>query len=231
MRVAIHQPNFLPWLGFFHKANEADLLVLLDNVLFIKRGFIQRNYIKTNQGTQLIGVPIKTKGRYLQTIAETVIDNETPWQAKLIRTLGVNYAKAPAHAVVTPEIDAILARPYERLIDLNMELLRTAFHHLAITTPTLLASELTGIKGQGTERLISICHTVGADEYLSGAGGKNYQDESAFEAAGIRLEYTHFEHPTYPQLNGEFAANLSIVDYLFNVSRPRVGSCQTLATA
>ena len=98
MRVAIHQPNFLPWLGFFHKANEADLLVLLDNVQFIKRGFVQRNYIKNNQGTQLIGVPIKNKGRYLQTIAETEIDNETPWQAKLVRTLHHLYSKAPAYA-------------------------------------------------------------------------------------------------------------------------------------
>lgn len=231
MRVAIHQPNFLPWLGFFYKAEQADLLVLLDNVQFAKRGFIQRNYIKTNQGTQLIGVPIKTKGRYFQTIAETEIDNETPWQAKLIRTLGVNYAKAPEYAAVAPEIGTILARPCERLIDLNVELLQSAFHHLAIKTPTLLASELEGVEGQGTERLISICRAVGADEYVSGAGGKNYQDESAFHTAGIHLEYTHFEHPTYPQLNGEFAVNLSIVDYLFNVSLPRVGSCRTLATA
>lgn len=230
MRVAIHQPNFLPWLGFFHKAEQADLLVLLDDVQFIKRGFIQRNCIKTNQGTQLIGVPVKTKGRYFQTIAETEIDNETPWQAKLTRTLGVNYGKAPAYSALATEIGAILARPHERLVDLNVELLRTAFHHLSIETPTMLASELEGVEGQGTERLISICRSVGADEYISGTGGKNYQDESAFEAGGIHLEYTRFEHPTYPQLNGEFAANLSIVDYLFNVPSPRVGSRQTLAT-
>jgi hypothetical protein len=217
MRVTIHQPNFLPWLGFFAKASRADLLVLLDNVQFIKRGFIQRNYVKAPDDKRLIGVPVVTKGRYYQTIAETEINHDTQWQSKILGTLRHLYSKAPAFADRAPDIQCVLTRRYDRLVELNTELLTLAFRYLGVTTPVIRASELTGVEGMSTDRLIAICHAVSADEYLSGAGGRNYQDEAAFEAAGIRLVYSDFEHPVYPQLHGDFMPCLSVIDYLFNV--------------
>ena len=116
-----------------------------------------------------------------------------------------------------PEIESILTRRHDRLMYLNIELLQAALRFLKIATPLVLASELEGVCGQSTERLISIGRAVAADEYLSGAGGKNYHDEAAFQAAGIRLVYSDFAHPVYPQLHGEFIPQLSAVDYLFNV--------------
>lgn len=217
MRVAIHQPNFCPWLGFFEKVRQADQLVLLDDVQFIKRGFIQRNAIKTPQGRQWLGVPVITKGRYLQQIREVEINHENRWQEKAVQTLQHAYAGAPAFSTHFEALQQILQAEFDLLINLNCRLLDLFFEILAIDVPVIRASELPGVEGTGTERLIRICQAVGAKGYVSGSGGRNYQDEEAFEQAGVGLTYAEFEHPVYPQRFGPFVPNLSVLDYLFNV--------------
>jgi hypothetical protein len=217
MRIAIHQPNFLPWLGFYYKASQCDLFVLLDDVQFIRRGFTQRNYVKGPHGEQLLGVPLITKGRYYQTIAEVEINNETRWQAKMAQTLRLLYSKAPAAGARLDVLTAIIQQPHPHLVDLNIALLEATFEMLGITTPVVRSSKLPNISGASTERLISICKSLSATEYLSGAGGKKYQSEEAFEQSGIKLIYSDFDHPIYPQLYGDFVPQLSVVDYLMNV--------------
>ena len=217
MRIAIHQPNFLPWLGFFHKASHCDLLVLLDDVQFVKRGFIHRNYIKSPTGKQWFGVPVLSKGRYFQQICETEINLEQRWQTKAVNALRHLYSSAPYFTELIGEFEAELRRPQTHLVELNCALLKIAFRHLGVTTPTVRASELEGVSGASTERLLSICEAVSATAYLSGAGGRNYQDEAEFQRRGIRLTYSTFSHPVYSQLHGDFTPNLSVIDYLFNV--------------
>lgn len=231
MRVAIHQPNFCPWLGFFEKVRQADQLVLLDDVQFIKRGFIQRNAIKTPQGKQWLGVPVITKGRYLQQIREVEINQENRWQEKAVQTLQHAYAGAPAFSTHVDAVQQILKAEFDLLIDLNCQLLDLFFETLGIRIPVIRASALPSVEGTGTERLIRICQAVGAKEYVSGAGGRNYQDEEAFEEAGVQLTYAAFAHPVYPQRFGPFVPNLSVLDYLFNVpgDRRQTGANQTAA--
>lgn len=220
MRVAIHQPNFLPWLGFFYKASQADVLVFLDDVQFIKRGYIHRNYIKGPNGKQFLGVPVITKGRYDQTINQTEINYDSRWQSKAIQTLKHLYSKSPGYSKRLPIIESILTKHYPYLADLNIDLLNAAFGMMNIETKTIRSSELENITGKSTDRLVSICKSVSAREYLSGAGGKKYQDELAYESAGIQLSYSDFEHPVYTQLHGDFLPQLSIIDYLFNEEHP-----------
>jgi hypothetical protein len=217
MRVAIHQPNFLPWLGYFYKLARCDLFVILDDAQFSKEGYINRTMIKTTSGKQWLSVPIRTKGRMDQRIGEAEIEQGRPWQRKNTETLRQAYAKAPHYAAYGETLEEILARPRTSLVQLNLELLGAMARFLGVETPVLRASEIQGVDGASTQRLVSICRSVGAAEYLSGQGGHNYQDEQLFQDAGIRLVYNDFVHPVYPQLHGEFQAGLSAIDLLFNV--------------
>ena len=217
MRVAIHQPNFCPWLGYFYKIRHADLFVLLDDVQFIKRGYIHRNYVKTPQGQRWIGLPVLTKGRYDQEIREVEINPTEPWRKQILGSLRHTYAQAPHATDVLDLLGEIFTGEPTSMAQLNEQLLRAICPLLGIHTPILRSSSLPGIAGQSTERLISICQAVGAEQYLSGSGGKNYQNEAQFAAAGIELQYSQFTSPRYPQLHGEFVPNLSVLDALFCV--------------
>ncbi len=216
VRIAIHQPNFLPWLGYFYKVARADLFVLLDDVQFTKEGFIHRNWVKTCDGKRWFGVPVYTKGALHQEIRQVRICRDEPWQRKLVGTLMQHYSKASYYAEHAGALREIVGRDYALLVDLNIKLLEYVCGVLGISTPMVRASELRGVAGTSTARLISICQSVGATEYLSGSGGKKYQDEEAFRAAGIELIYRDFVHPAYPQLLGPFESKLSVIDLLFN---------------
>jgi hypothetical protein len=217
MRVAIHQPNFLPWLGYFYKLARADIFVLLDDVQFIKEGFVHRNYIKTCQGKQWLGVPVCTKGRAGQPINKTEISYDKPWQRKAAATLLQQYARAIHVDQYVPAIQEILCRDHRLLVDLNVSLLEFVRVAMGLETPIVRSSDLKGVNGTATERLISICKAVGATEYMSGAGARSYQDEEMFRAGGINLLYSDFVHPTYPQPFGAFEPNLSAIDLVLNV--------------
>ena len=230
MLVAIHQPNFLPWLGYFGKLARADLFVLLDDVQFIKRGFIHRNYIQSDRGRQRLGVPVLTKHRFDQKIAEVEINPTEPWRRKLSAQLRHAYERARFYSSFCNEIENILSRDFSRLIDLNRALLRYLCTRFGIHTPILSASELDGVWGSSTQRLVTICKSVGASDYLSGSGGKNYQDEQLFRDEGVGLVYTTFRHPTYRQVRSPFAANLSAIDLLFNEG-PKSGEILFAANA
>jgi len=216
MQIAIHQPNFAPWLGFFSKMAQADVFVLLDDVQFIKRSFIHRNYIKTARGKEWFGPPVLTKGRYFQQIAETEINEAEPWRERLLATLQHQYGRAPFYKHFIGDMRSILEESGTRLIDLNVALIDFARSVLELDCRVVKSSQLSGVTGASTERLVSICRCVGATAYLSGMGGRNYMDEELFRAEGISLAYNEFENLRYPQLHGEFIEGLSVLDVFFN---------------
>ncbi|MCP5105524.1 MAG: WbqC family protein [bacterium] len=214
--IGIHQPNFMPWLGYFYKMKKCDIFVLLDDVQFIRRGFTSRVKIKTPEGEKWISVAVKKKGRYSQTINEVEVENDFKWKKRVLGSLQACYGKTPYFKTYFPPLEEIFQKEHLFLADLNRELLIWLAGEMGIKTKILKSSQLEGITGQSTDRLVSICQALGAHRYLSGFGGQNYQEETAFNQKGIELTVYDFKHPVYPQMFGEFVPGLSAVDLLFN---------------
>lgn len=215
--VANHQPQYVPYLGFFYKIARCDLLVVMDDVQFLERGHQHRNLIKMQTGTQWLTVPVQQKR--LQRIQEVQLDNTQNWRRKHWMALQTNYSKAPFWKALSPALEPILASgTHADLTSLDLDLLRWVMQLLSIDTRLQLSSEL-GVTGEQSERHINICRAVGADTYLSGAGGKLYMKLEEFEQAGITVRFAEMPAREYPQQHPKhgFIPNLSVLDALFNV--------------
>ena len=215
MRVAVHQPQYLPWLGYFDKIDRADHFVILDDVQFKKNEWQNRNRIKTASGWQWLTVPVLH--RFPQRISEVRIDGAAPWARKHWQALLSNYGGAPAFEAHRPFFETLYAREWRLLVDLSLATLGYLVDALGITTKLVLASALDLPQPAGaSERLAAVCRALGADTYLSGAGGRDYLDLDPFDRAGVRVVFQAFECPVYPQRFGPFEPNLAIVDLVFN---------------
>ena len=231
MKLVGHQPEFLPWLGFFHKLTLGDAYMVVDNVQFKKKHFENRNRIRARDGAQWITVPVQTQGRFEQRINEVAIDNRTPWRRKVLKSIELNYAKAPHFAEYWPFFSAALGRERESLAELNEELIRGCIDFLGIEVDIFKSSEL-GVDAQGTDLIVAMCEAVGAATYVSGQSGKEYLDEDALGRSGVSLVYQTFKHPQYRQVAEPFIPQMSVIDLLFNegekageyVRRP--GACE-----
>jgi hypothetical protein len=215
MLLAAHQPNFIPWIGYFHKMAQVEKFVLADDVQYTTHGFINRNYIKTRNGKQWVSVPVITKGRGLQKINEVRIDKEQNWQQKHWSSLQLNYKYAPYFDYYADYFEILYKKEWIFLVDLNIELIEFVRKALKITCPIILSSEL-DLSTDATERIVDMTKKTGCNKYLSGASGKNYLNEKLFKEVGIELIYNNFTHPKYHQQFGEFISHLSIIDLLFN---------------
>lgn len=213
MLAAIHQPQYLPWVGYFDKVDQADVFVFLDNVQFKKNEWQNRNKIKTAQGWQWITVPVLH--HHPQKIRDVQINHRQDWRRKHLRALEINYHPAPFFKDYIPFFRNLYKKEWTALAVLNRTVTEFLLEALGIRKPILLASRMT-LRDDPTDRLIDICKTVGADTYLTGMGGQNYLDLSRFEEANIKVVFQAFRPPVYPQLYGPFEPALSVVDLLFN---------------
>jgi len=211
MRIAVLQPGYLPWLGFFDQELSVDLFVLYDDVQFDRRGWRNRNRIKTPNGPAWITVPVLQKGKYEQIIRDVKIDNERPWKKKHLGSIETFYRKAPYFDKLFPEIEEIILRDREYLWELDLALIQWLNCVIGIDTDIKLASEL-DVSGRKSERLLEICKVLGADEYYSGAAARHYLDIDLFTDAGIDVYFQEYIHPVYPQLHGDFITHLSALD-------------------
>ena len=214
MIIAIHQPNYLPWLGFFYKMANCDVFVFLDDALHSKSSFTNRNKVKTREGIKLLSVPLSTKE---VKINELLICNDQKWQLKHWNIIENSYRQAPyweEYSVYFREI--LTKKSWTYLSELNMALIWLIKGILGIKTEIITSSMLKIGNHRGSERNLTICKYLDADVYISGEGARNYNDEETFEREGIKLVYTGFQHPVYHQLWGDFVPNLSIIDLLFN---------------
>lgn len=212
--VGILQPSYLPWLGCFEQMHRADVFVFYDDVQFEKGSWRNRNRVKTPQGPVWLTVPVLKPGGE-QSILDVRINPAVPWAKKHLRTLEINYAKAPYAAELLPELADLLDRGWPDLCGVNLATTRWLAGRLGITTPFLRSSEL-GIAGRSTDRLIRIIRELGGDVFYEGAAGRNYIDPAEFEAQGIGVQFQDYRHPQYRQLHGPFVSHLSVVDLLFN---------------
>lgn len=216
MKVAIHQPNFVPWLGFFYKLSLSDLFILLDNAQYTKNSFINRNRIKTPQGVIWLTLPVITSGKFGQSINEVTIKDFDKTKKVILNTLKMNYSKAKFFDLYITDIEIILNNSINNLAHLNIEFIYWICKILDINVKILKASEIGVYNVEGTSRLVEICKRVGASVYLSGFGGNNYQEVELFDAENIQVVTYDFKHPSYEQLWGDFISNLSILDLIFN---------------
>lgn len=214
MIAAIHQPQFLPWLGYFDKMDQAGCFVLLDNVQYKRREWQNRNRIKTPQGVQWLTVPVS--GDYLALISAVTVEQGDNWRHKHWETLRRSYHRAPCWEGAAASLEAFYTSPWGLLSEVNGASITWLREKLGITTPLRWASELEGLSEDPTGRLVDICRAVGAETYLSGVDGAKYMDLGQFAAAGIEVIFQHYEHPVYPQLFGDFAAQLSALDLVLN---------------
>jgi hypothetical protein len=215
MIVSMHQPNFLPWLGYFYKMAKADLFIFTDTLEFSKGSYTQRVKIMTASGPRWLTVPLIHIGKVGQPILEVRCGGWSDWRQRLVDSLNGNYLQCQYYRQYADPINAIIMGSDESLCNLNIKLILHIAGVLGITLPTVLSSTLP-VSGRATDWIISACKAVGADTFLSGLGGAKYQDEDAYGRAGIKLIYTDFRHPRYPQKSAEFVEGLSIVDLLYN---------------
>ncbi len=215
-RVAIVQPNYIPWKGYFDLIDSVDEFVLLDNVQYTRRDWRNRNTIKTRDGLSWLTIPVNTKGRYTQRINETSVADPN-WVDSHWRSIERAYRFAPYFDSVGPHIRRLYdSVPSDLLHEINRHFLAGLCSCLGITTRLSTASEFAA-EGDRTDRLVSLCRILSATEYVSGPAAQAYLDEASFRAEGIGVSWFEYSgYREYPQTTTPFVHNVSVLDVLFN---------------
>ncbi len=219
MILAAHQPNYLPWIGFFEKIARADCFVIVDHVQFERQNFQNRNRFKFTDGVRWLTVPVR-HGRQADRICEKEIVSgttvHTDWQRRTWLSLTNAYAVAPYFSSYCEELQSVYERPWRLLVELNVTLIQLCCRWLGITTPMVRSSTLP-VSDAKTKMIAQFCAHLGADTYVSGTGGsKGYLDVELLKANNIQIRWQQFTHPVYPQLYGPFVSHLSVLDLIFN---------------
>lgn len=220
LTVSINQPAYLPWLGYFDRIAKSDLHIVLDHVQFEKNSVVNRNKIKTPRGPCWLTVPVQTKGKFGKNpISGLLIDNDVPWRRKHWRGLNQNYARSSYFDVYSSFLEETYARDWEKLMDLNLHIIRWVLAEMGIKTSILFSSSFHPEKTK-SDLVLELCKHVGASRYLSGPFGREYLDLKTFEREGISVEFHDYSHPVnYFQQHGTFEAGLSVVDLLLNCGK------------
>jgi WbqC-like protein family len=217
--VAIHQPNFFPWLGYFDKMARADVFVCLDDAQFAKSGagtWSNRVRLRVGGSPQWVTMPVRRDYHGTRLTNEMRIDERQPWRPKLLKTIELHYKKARYFDSVFPTVSALVEDATDRLADYNRAAIEAIAQRVRIDTGKCVVASSLAVEARATDRLIALVQRVGGTAYLSGGGAGGYQDDQTFGAAGIELMFQQFEHPVYPQGETEFCGGLSIIDALMH---------------
>lgn len=211
--IAIHQPNYLPWLGYFYKISRSDCFVFLDDVQYSNTGMHNFHYIKSPKGPVRLKIPVQ------QTLGDKIdkvrTKDELGWKMKHLRIIEANYDKAKFFEEIYTDFRNLLIRDYQSLSDLNASIIRFVSTKLEMNTEFINSSEL-NITTTREEKVLDLCTALNADIYYSGTGARIYQKEENFNKRGIELRYLDFKPFKYTQLWNGFIQNVSILDYLMN---------------
>lgn len=219
--VAIHQPNFFPWLGYFHKIANCDYFVFLDDVQLPKKGGTWSNRVKVliNEQGKWMTAPIVRNYSGVRPINEVCFDEEKPWRKSVIGTVQSVYKTAPYYEEIFPFLRELIEHQEANIADYNIHAISKISEKIGIDVQKFQRSSDTPYKGAANEMLVSITKYWGGDVYLCGGGADGYQDEAVFKSGGVELHYQNFQHPQYSQnFNGDvFVSGLSIIDALMNL--------------
>ena len=214
MIIAIHQPQYLPWLGYFDKMDQADAFCYLDNVQFKKNEWQNRNRLKTAQGWQWLTVPVRY--RFPQKIIGVQINESVKWQHKHLQSIATNYRKSRYYDEYFPIVESALKQDFDTIAGVNIHMTTQIREILGINSKPVVRSSELSLSEDPTGRLIDICKYFGGDYYLTGQDGYKYMDTEQFQKNGIKIITQKFNHPAYPQCFGEFRSHMSIIDLIFN---------------
>lgn len=215
MKLTIHQPEHLVWLGLIKKIADADRFVVLDSVQFRKNYFQNRNKIRTKDDWMWLTVPVK-KQALATLIKDIEISYDQQWQDKYLKSLQVQYGMTPYFSTYYPAIESIIRKNHVYLADLNIELLQYILDAFGVSTPMIRSSTLGITAVGGSSVCLEISQKQGAQVYLAGPSGKEYLQLEDFEKEGIVVEFHAFEHPTYEQVHDGFIPYMASIDALFN---------------
>lgn len=218
--VAIHQPNFFPWLGYFDKVRRSDVFILLDDVQYQKTGGTWSNRVKVllNGEGRWLTAPVDRSFHGTRAIYEMAFSSKEDWRGKVLRTLVAAYRSAPCFDTVFAAIEPLVQNPEDNVAEYNIHAIKTLADAIGLTVNSVVRSSDFPVDSLATQRLIDLTKRVGGQRYLCGGGATGYQQDEAFEKSSIQLVYQGFSHPHYPQFgHKDFVAGLSIVDALMNV--------------
>jgi len=230
--VVVLQPGYFPWLGFFHQMLLADLFVLQDDAQFTRNSWRHRMKIRNETGWEWLTIPVLTRGRHPQRIADVQIDETKPWRDRHLHVLEARYARTPHWSTYRPELEELIRSSSSSLVHVARTSIDFLRRHLAIETPLRYSSELGledrfAVPGRGrrarSEKLSRFVRSLGGSVFLEGASGRDLLDLPTFERAGVRVVFHSLEHPQYPQAHPGFEPFMSSLDLLLNVG-PNAGS-------
>lgn len=240
--VAIHQPNFFPWLGYFDKLVRSDVFVLLDHVQYPKTGGSWLNRVQLLLGGEprWVTAPIVRSVHGVRPVAEVAFQPGNPWREKLVRSLAAHYARASHFRPTMALLEPVIMNPEPMLARYNAAAVIAIAEAIGVDTRHVRWSSDLSVSGTSTDMLIDVTRRVGGDSYLCGGGAAGYQDDARFAEAAITLRYQHFQHPAYPQRRDrDFTPGLSVIDALMHTGQEAVGAmlapaastprCQTAA--
>ena len=215
-RCAIIQPSYIPWRGYFHQIQKADVFVFLDDVQFDKHGWRNRNRVKTANGPVWLTIPVASRGNVVEgtPIKEIEIAWDKRWNIKHWRTLQQSYGRAPFFERYAVLLESFYGRHPTHLSDFSIELTIAIANELGLTPQYVRSSELNA-SGTKTDRVVDILRRVGATHYVSGPSARAYLEEPKLAAAGISLEYMTYDYCEYPQLYPPYEPQVSVLDLLF----------------
>ena len=215
MKLAAHQPLFLPPLNFFFKMNQANIFLLADHLQYSTNADLNRGKIKTINGPEWLTVPVLSKGKSQQQINAVEIDNHENWQKRQLRTIFINYQNAPYFELYRDQLEEIYLRPWKKLCDLTVALITFFQSQLFIKAKIIRMSEL-NLSGATNEQIISAMRQSKCKQYVAEEQFQPFINESHFNAAGFKVNFIKYIQPKYYQQFNEFESGLSILDLLFN---------------
>ena len=216
MIVSIHQPDYIPYPGLFYKMSQSEIFVFLDDAQFSSDNVHHWNKIKTPQGEFKLKIPVDYK--FGQKINKVRTKDELGWKEKHLKTIEMNYKKAPYFEDFFPKFKEVLMKEYSSLAEQNIAITTMIAGLLKINVKFIKSSDM-GIYTAREERVIDICKALDGTEYISGHGAKAYQVEENFTNRDLKLTYTDYKPVEYPQQwekQSNRLINMSIIDYIFN---------------
>ena len=215
MILTAHQPVYLPWLGLFHKIALAETFVYFDQVQYLPKDWMNRNKIRTKDGSIWLTVPVLRKGYRDLKASEIEINNSIDWQKKHLRSISLNYKKSPYFENYIPFFEDVYSRKWKFLGELNEYMLKWFLDELGIKVNFLNANDFK-FQGEKSSLILNMCKELNASTYIFGMLGKDYADVQEFEKNNIGLIFQNYNHPKYSQLYREFISHMSVIDLLFN---------------
>jgi len=214
--LSIHQPNFIPWFGYFDKIAKSDIFIILDNVQYPRsKSVANRNKIKSPNGVLELVVPVSKPSGYEGKVSYRMVNfAEKFWYKKILKTIKHSYSRAEYFEVYFSRLEKFFSM--DSFCDMNVEFINFVGKEFELNAKLILQSSISEDLGNSNQMIVSLCKLFDANIYLSGTGAKKYNDERFMSQNGIKLEYQDFTCPAYPQLWGEFIPNLSVIDLLFN---------------